>query len=109
MHIYLFPFSSGPQGGHALHRTVSGPVNGISVDSHPVADKTETLLVFRLNDAIGVGTHIEQKDAAQACYFNQGPNHKLCRFEIPIMYVVCPSVIDGNARYLNRYDLGLGT
>src|SRR6202165_5501583 len=107
MHIYFLSSSSGPQGGRALHRTVSGPVDGISVETDPVADNTETLLEFRLNEAIGLWTHIEQKVAAAACYFHQGPNEKLRRFEIPIMYVVCPSVIDGHARFPQLKVLGL--
>src|ERR1700674_3114834 len=108
MHIYILSFSSGPQGGQALHGTVSGPVDGISVDTHPVADSTETLPEFRLNEAIGLWTHIEQKVAAAACYFHQGPNKKLRRFEIPIMYVVCPRVIDGHAGFPQLKVLGLG-
>src|SRR5258708_35541981 len=108
MHINFFPFSSGPQGGCALHRTVSGSVDGIYVDSARVADNTETVLEFRLHEAIGLWTHIEQKVAAAACYFHQGPYKKLRRFEIPIMYVVCPRVIDGHARFPQLKVLGLG-
>src|ERR1700724_3549083 len=108
MHIYFLSFSSGPQGGHDLHGTVSGPVDGISVDTHPVADNTEPLLEFRLNEAIGLWTHVEQKVAPAACYFHQGPNKKLRRFEIPIMYVVCPRVIDGHALFQQLKALGLG-
>src|SRR5882762_2201100 len=108
MHIYFLSSSSGPQGGHALHGTVSGPVDGISVDTHPVADSTETLLEFRLNEAIGLWTHIEQKVTAAACYFHQGANKRLRRFEIPIVYVVSPRVIDGHARFPQLKVLGLG-
>src|ERR1700724_4171868 len=108
MYIYFLSSSSGPQGGHALHGTVSGPVDGISVDTHPFADNTETLLEFRLNEAIGLWTHIEQKVATPACYFYQGPNKKLRRFEVPIMYVVGPRVIDGHARFPQLKVLGLG-
>src|SRR5580704_7540465 len=58
----------------------------------------ETLLEFRLNNAIRLWAHIEQKVSAAACDFHQGANEKLRRLEVAVMRDICPLVIDGHAR-----------
>src|SRR5487761_2053666 len=74
----------------ALEWSVGSSVDGFAVDCEPIADSAKSLLKLRLDDAVGLRTHVEKEVAAAACYFNQATNQKFGRFEVEIALVVSP-------------------
>src|SRR6266513_5103615 len=70
-------FCRGSNRFHVLHWSVSRPVYGFAVNREPIADGPETLLKFRLDQAIRLRSDIQQEVAAKACDFHKAPNEKL--------------------------------
>src|SRR5579863_6631631 len=82
---------------HSLDRSVGGSVNGVAVQRQPISDGAQTLLKLRLNLPCWFGSDIEQKISAAARNLDEALNQFAGGFEIPVVLVVCPGIVDGHA------------
>src|SRR6266513_5392521 len=92
-------FCRGSNRFHVLHWSVGRPVYGFAVNREPIADGAETLLKFRLNQAIGLRSDVQQEVPAPACDFHGAPNEKLRRLIFTIVRVRCPRLVYGHAGF----------
>ena len=92
-------FCRGSNRFHVLHWSVCGSIYGFAVHGEPIADGAETLLKFRLDEAIGLRSNVQQKVAAQARDFHQAPNEKFRRLVFTIVRVVCPRLVYGHTGF----------
>ena len=75
----------GPNRRNALHRSTGGFVNGLAVDRQPTPNRAKPFLKFRLDYAVRLRAHIEQKIPAAAGHFDQRANQRLRRLVFMIV------------------------
>src|ERR1700694_1841022 len=97
MDKYCSAFLGSSQVFEPLNRTIFGSIDRFAVDREPIANRPQSLLKFRLNDAVGLRANIEQEVAAAARDLNQAANEEVSRFVIQIIFVIGPCVVNGHA------------
>src|SRR5436305_4916858 len=90
-------FRRSPAKRETLERAISGPVNCLAVHPQPVADCEQALLEFGLDCAIGFWAHIQEEVSSPARDLDQGAYEISCGFEVAVVFVVSPSVVDCHA------------
>src|SRR5580704_1988218 len=66
MHEDCFALHRGPNCVHALDGTITCAVDRLAVDGQPISDRSQPLLELRLNGAVRLWPHVEQKITSAA-------------------------------------------